>query len=186
MPTTTQRQYVADMESDQSPADPLDREIAEKVAAIAAKERELEFERVELRTLQRAAALRPVAPTVRAPSSGQERARGGGKGRVKGSLTRQWQTVMSRFVELGNEFQDAEGWVTVAELAGYQLTPRGTADWLRRGVGSQLGYIERQGDTYRVSYRAIEKFSFARNPVATVFAAAVASMLPDQTKEIAE
>jgi hypothetical protein len=193
---------------DSPTVDPLDREIADRSAAIAAKERELELERVELRALQRAAMLRPVAKMNgaahprpqehhqedRLAEQPAKRSKGKARGKVAGTISNQWRQVMARAVELGNDLMPAEGWVMVADLAGYQLTPRGTADWLRRGVGAQLGFIERRGDNYRVSETAIEKFGFqpaaersqSFTEPAAVAVMSSASFIKPQARETAE
>jgi hypothetical protein len=146
--------------------DPLDQEIAAKKASIATKERDLEMERIELRALQRAASLRPFhrkngVSRLEHPAAdaGGHAPRERSRGKLRGTLSNRWREIMRRVVMEGNEPLPPDLWSVVAHQAGFDLEVKSARDWLRRGVGAQLGFIDRQGDAYRVSQAAIEKFN---------------------------
>jgi hypothetical protein len=82
------------------------------------------------------------------------------RGKAKGTISNQWRTVMGHLVEQGNQALPYDLWTVAAQKCGYTLDVKAVRDWLRRGVGAQQGFIERHGDTYRVSALAIEKFGF--------------------------
>lgn len=146
----------------ESPLDPLDRAIAAKRAAIVRTEHDLEIERAELRAMEFSASLRPVKLNgtqqrlTREPNQdgGTER---GGRGKLPGTISRQWIDVMAAAVNTGNVSRHHEKWAAMAHSLGYNISPITVRDWLRRGMGMKLGYIERARNDFRVTDLGIEK-----------------------------
>ena len=139
--------------------------IAEKAAAVAAKEHELELARVELQALQHAASLLKLSSESISAARSSSHLRmsvvqSNARGKLAGTLSNRWRQVMALVAETGNHPTPPDGWVVAGEAAGFKLSPTATADWLRRGVGAKMGFIERIGNDYRVSQKAIQKFGF--------------------------
>jgi hypothetical protein len=166
------------MISDSPTADPLDCEIAVKASAIMAAERQLEIDRAELRALQRAATLRPatkingnahtanraIAALTESGTHNTRQSSGAlARGKARGSLNQQWRVVMGGVVAQGNQFLSPEGWAAIGRMMGYDIDTKRAAGWLRRGAGIEMDFIERNGDSYRVTDAAIERFGLAVN-----------------------
>ena len=155
------------MNPDSTP-DPLDLEIVAKATAVARMEialvemeRALTIERIKLDSLRHAASLRPV---VRMNGVGRLHADAEviprRRGKEKGTISNQWRAVMGRMTEtVGQQPFSPAAWCEAAHELGYKMEVKSIRDWLRRGIGAQLGYVDRHGDNYSVSALAIEKFN---------------------------
>ena len=71
----------------------------------------------------------------------------------------QWRTIMRSVVEMDNEYMNFHDWATLARDAGVEISETAVRDWLRRGGGARAGFIERNGDLFRVAPAAIQKFA---------------------------
>ncbi len=146
--------------------DPLDIEIAAKEATAIKLERDLDVVRVEIRTLRRAAELRPavrnVAPTKRvlySPPPDFSAQQSSGRGKAPGAISMQWRQIMGKMVANGNSLMAPDLWVLAASECGHEVDVDTARDWLRRAAKSDFGYIERDGDAFRVSQAAIQRFN---------------------------
>ncbi len=155
-----------------SSQDPLDAEIAAKEATAVQMERDLDILRVEIRTLRRAAELRPtrkyLPPTKRvvllnrpavplSPTSTSHLTVL--RGKTPGALSMQWRSIMRKIVANGNHFMPPDLWAVAAAECGYEVVMHSAGDWLRRAAVSEFGYIERDGEAFRVSESAIQRFN---------------------------
>ena len=146
--------------------DPLDIEIAKVEAAIAGLGREIDKLRIQRDALKLAASLRPVLVGsilpggASRPTISKLLALKGSttRGKAPGAINNSWRLTLSRVVEEGNNFLSPDLWAAAAKEVGVELQPKAARDWLYRGGGAKRGYVERRGDTYRVSDLAIEKF----------------------------
>jgi hypothetical protein len=164
------------MDIDSPSPDPLDVEISTRAAAVAKMEmalvemeRAVSIERIKLDALRHAATLRPVGKmngsahigsygthtsvTLGAKSS---------RGKQPGTISNQWRAVMGKMAQsVGREPLPPDVWSAAARELGFKMEVKSIRDWLRRGVGAKLGFIDRDGDSdgYGVSQLAIEKFN---------------------------
>lgn len=138
-----------------SATDPLVLEIAAKRAEIAALDRRLEWAKVELATLERAAVLRPIRPDSARNGAGMDE-QPARRGRIPGALSYQWRQILGVMVENGNQFVSPVTAAALAETIGVRIAPKAAADRLARYV--RKGFTERVGDTYRVTAGAIMRF----------------------------
>jgi hypothetical protein len=153
-----------------SAPDALSQEIADLELAALQKERELELVRIELKALKRAAELRPISYhevghgsvahaqsyVVRSPHHG------GPRGKLAGTINNTYRETMRRVVEEGNNYLTPDLWAVASKECGYELSVKAARDWLFRGGGAKSGYVERSGNSYRVSALAIDRFGFKR------------------------
>jgi len=157
------------MNTDSLPLDPLDREIAAKEAAVgkmeatlAEMERAIAVERIKLDSLRHAATLRPVVKMNGVGQAHIDAQVVRRRGKQKGTISNQWRAVMGKVVgTVDREPLPPEVWSAAAHEIGYKMAVKSARDWLRRGIGAQLGFIDRDGDSdrYSVSTLAIEKFN---------------------------
>lgn len=146
--------------------DPLDLEIDAAKRAVADAERKLEMGRVMLAALEKAASLRPRhsngvvrhASAVDFDSLGHQRI-AVARGKAPGALSTQWRSIMQNVVTAGNSPLTPDLWALTATEGGYPMDTKTARDWLRRAASSEFGFIVRDGDAYRVSDAAIERFS---------------------------
>jgi hypothetical protein len=132
-------------------------------------ERAVSVERIKLEALRHAATLRPASKLNGGTHSAAATATASHdlnqpprpkRGKEKGTISNQWRAVMGRMVkEVGQEPFPPNSWYEAARTLGYSMEIKSIRDWLRRGVGAQLGFIDRHGDSYSVSALAIEKFN---------------------------
>ena len=120
---------------------------------------------VEHAALKRAAALRPIATapmSIRdlAPQGLQRVRLSTGRGKAAGTLSTQWRTILTEVAkQAGRQPLTPDLWTVIANECGYSLDTRAVRDWLFRGGGATAGYVVREGDAYRVSDMAIERFN---------------------------
>ena len=160
-------EYQATMDTPLPTVDQLDREIAALEASVAEKERELEGLRLVLNTLKRAASLRPAAVTWSGSAelhgsvavAGKGFIAHGARGKTAGSINNTWKRILGRVVAEGNVFLTPDLWALAASVIGISVSEKAAKDWLYRGGGHTGGYVERQGNAYRVSDLAITRFN---------------------------
>ena len=156
--------------SSESP-DQLDQEIAAKRAEIAQIEQALGAERNVLRGMLRAAELRPAVKMNGAPSHAArpetpavlpsaEPPTSPRSGKPPGTLGSRWRSILGRHARtFGIGFAGPELWAANAATEGHPMSVKAVRDWLRRAAVDEHKYIERNGDTYRVSQTAVERFN---------------------------
>jgi hypothetical protein len=160
------------MESPPTP-DELDLEILAKRAHALDLERQLDRVRIELTTLEKAASLRPrmiLSTNFDALVEASERGAGGFQslikratgGRAPGSLSHQWRSILGAMVDQGNRYLSPQSVSTLAQVIGITIGDKTARDRLRRY--SEMGFTERNGETYRVSEMAITRFGFGPTP----------------------
>jgi hypothetical protein len=137
--------------------DALDREIETKrleLEKVRVRTAELE---VELRVLERAAALRPPRSSQRATPPPKEQRRSGRGGRVPGAISKPWRAILMKVHEL---YPDG---ATIDEIASFGLA-LGLRNLRARDARQQAekyvahGFMEPVGDRYKVTNLAAERF----------------------------
>ena len=130
-------------------------------------ERELAERQITLAALELAATLRPRslngggayvvgASLPRAEAAARPT---GSRGKAPGTISNQWRAIMGKVVVDGNQAWTPDLWALAATETGHPMETKAARDWLRRAAEGPYGYIERQGEGYRVGAAAIEKFN---------------------------
>jgi len=151
---------------DESSINPLADDIAAARRAVADAERALEKARITLSVWEQVAAkfagspLMPKPPRQVSPRLPFGDAPPTRRGKAPGTLSNQWRTIMEHVVLTGNRPSSPLQWSDMALVRGFNIEEKSVRDWLRRAAESEYHYIERIGDSYRVSDTAIQKFGF--------------------------
>jgi hypothetical protein len=160
--------------------DKLDEEIRKVQKEAADLKRRADAKELELKALQRAAALRPTVSEVLAaefePESTEgpplddgsagledvlgveppENKRGG---RQPGAISKQWRTILNDILD--NQPVDIEGIVLLAVRHGLELQHGSALSRMRHYI--ELGYVEDAGEgRYRVTSEAVNRFGLRR------------------------
>lgn len=158
------------MESE-STQDPLDAEIAAVRRVMTDAERTIEIQGAILASLERVKAARDgVKPNVAAPIAPVQlnpaivgalvaHANVSRRGKLPGAISNQWRSTMRKIVSDGNHLTPPDLWSVAAAECAYEIDVDTARDWLRRAAKSDFGYIERNGDAFRVAEAAIERFN---------------------------
>jgi len=157
------------MEADSLP-DPLDAEIAAVRRVMMDARRVIEIQGAVLASLERvkaardgvkpngAAALDPVQLSAPAMGALNAHASASRRGKQPGAISNQWRDTMGKIVADGNHLMTPDLWSVAASECNYTIDAETARDWLRRAAKTTFGYIERQGDAFRVSQAAIQRF----------------------------
>ena len=159
------------MNGTDSPPDPLDAEIAAVRRVMMDARHTIEIQGAVLASLERVKAARDgQKPSGAEPSSPVQltyvpvgalnaHANATRRGKLPGALSAQWRSTMGKLVADGNHLATPDLWSVAAAECGYEIDVDRARDWLRRSAASGLGFIERQGDAFRVSQAAIQRFN---------------------------
>lgn len=82
-----------------------------------------------------------------------------GRGKQPGTLSKEWRAVLAAHVASGNAFASPKDIAAHATSVGHPVEMKPTRDRLRKYLS--IGFTERDGDLYRVSQDAIERFGLA-------------------------
>ncbi|HXC14766.1 MAG TPA: hypothetical protein VNV39_18265 [Stellaceae bacterium] len=140
--------------------DALDQEIEAKRLALRKARAQLVELEVELRALERAAALRPPRAGVNqraAPPSAHVQRRSGRGGRVPGAISKPWRRLLMKLRELYPEGALPEEIASFGPAIGLpNLRPRDAR--LQAEKYLERGFVEQVGDRYKVTDLAWGRF----------------------------
>lgn len=147
--------------------DKLEAEISKAKKEAAELRRKAEEKELEIRTLMRAAKLRPAPPVVASePEVGHEESTGNDEsqtqrgGRQRGAISKQWRAVLAAIYDAGkNPLIDLDGVVLLAKAKGLDLQDSSALARMRTYV--ELGYVEEHDGRFRVTRDAVARFNLA-------------------------
>jgi len=82
------------------------------------------------------------------------------RGKQLGSISMEWRAVLAAHVAAGNDFASPKDIAATSTAAGHPVEMKPTRDRMRKYIS--LGFAEREGDLYRVSQSAIDRFGLRR------------------------